>query len=119
MIMLVTFPIIFKTSFAVLGYVYEAITPEGKVVALKQAHITRKIAHPMLLHEACALSLLAGHPSIPAVYAWGRSQYFEYLTLDLLGTSVCDLAKHKPVKLEEVLPLLNEMVRLQSQSAAL
>ncbi|TFK72337.1 kinase-like protein [Pluteus cervinus] len=92
------------------SFVYEATTPEGKVVALKQSRTTRKIAYPMLLHEACTLSLLAGHPSIPAVHAWGRSQYFEYLILDLLGIPVCDLVKHKPVKLEEVLPLFNQML---------
>ncbi|TFK72316.1 kinase-like protein [Pluteus cervinus] len=92
------------------SFVYEATTPEGKVVALKQSRTTRKITYPMLLHEACTLSLLAGHPSIPAIHAWGRSQYFEYLTLDLLGTPLCNLVKHKPVKWEEVLPLLNQML---------
>ncbi|TFK72319.1 kinase-like protein [Pluteus cervinus] len=92
------------------SFIYEATMPEGKAVALKQSHTTRKIQYPTLLHEACTLSLLAGHPSIPAVYAWGRSQYFEYLTLDLLSVPVIDLTKHKPVNVVEVLPLLNQML---------
>ncbi|TFK72322.1 kinase-like protein [Pluteus cervinus] len=91
--------------------VHEATTPEGKLVALKQAHITKNIEHPMLLHEACALSLLAGHPSIPSVYAWGRSQYFEYLTLDLLGSSLGDtVKKEKKLDLKTVLLLLDQML---------
>ena len=44
----------------------------------------------MLRHEACALSLLAGHLSIPRVYAWGRSQFFEYLVMDQLGAPLTD-----------------------------
>jgi len=49
----------------------------------------------MLKHhdEACTLSLLAGHPSIPRVYAWGRSQYYEYLVMDLLGCSLQNSSK--------------------------
>ncbi len=90
------------------------------MVALKQAHITKNIEHPMLLHEACALSLLAGHPSIPSIYAWGRSQYFEYLTLDLLGPSLGDIAKkEKQLDLRTVLTLLDQMVNSMLNRLAL
>ncbi|PIL22826.1 hypothetical protein GSI_15521 [Ganoderma sinense ZZ0214-1] len=34
-----------------------------------------------------------GHRSIPNVLAWGRSQYFEYLVMELLGLGLDDLAK--------------------------
>ncbi|TFK72321.1 kinase-like protein [Pluteus cervinus] len=91
--------------------VYEATTPEGKLVALKLSHVTKDVEYPLLLHEACALSLLAGHPSIPSVHAWGRSQYFEYLTLDRLGAPVSNSVKeHNPMNLETVLLLLDQML---------
>ncbi|KAM5536437.1 hypothetical protein V8D89_009873 [Ganoderma adspersum] len=60
----------------------------GQEFAMKKASVTNHVRHPMLLHEACALVLLRGHPSIPKVVAWGRSQYFEYLVMDLLGTDL-------------------------------
>ncbi|EIM79486.1 kinase-like protein [Stereum hirsutum FP-91666 SS1] len=57
-----------------------------KVVALKTSHTCKKVANPPLRHEACALLALQGHSSIPEVYAWGRSNQFEYLAMQLLGT---------------------------------
>ena len=66
----------------------------------------------MLRHEACALSLLATHESIPRVYAWGRSQFFEYLVMDRLGASLTDSVKiHNRLNLRSVLLLLDQMVR--------
>ncbi|KAJ7432332.1 kinase-like domain-containing protein [Mycena latifolia] len=75
-----------------LGDVYAATSPTGGPVALKKQHVTKRIAHPMLLHEACALHLLAGHPAIPAVVAWGRTQFYEYLAMQRLGLSVEEFA---------------------------
>ena len=41
-----------------------------------------------------------GHPSIPGAYAWGRSQYAEYLALELLGP---DMDKMLPwIRLEAI-----------------
>ncbi len=72
-------------------------------VTLKKVHITNHVKYPPLLHEAAALLRLRGsififltsrlrsngtfiaHRSIPEVYGWGRSQFFEYLSLQLLG----------------------------------
>jgi casein kinase I family protein HRR25 len=66
----------------------------------------------MLRHEACALSLLAGHLSIPRVYAWGRSQFFEYLVMDQLGAPLTDSVEiHKRFNLRSVLLLLDQIVR--------
>ncbi|KAI1787224.1 kinase-like domain-containing protein [Ganoderma leucocontextum] len=53
-------------------------------VALKKARVTNHIRHPLLLHEAWALILVRGHPNIPRVVGWGRSQYFEYLVMERL-----------------------------------
>ncbi|KAM5536434.1 hypothetical protein V8D89_009870 [Ganoderma adspersum] len=65
----------------------------GGAFAMKKAPVTNHIRHPMLLHEACALVLLQGHPSIPKAIAWGRSQYFEYLVMERLESSLDDTIK--------------------------
>ncbi|TRM58494.1 kinase-like domain-containing protein [Schizophyllum amplum] len=62
-----------------------------RVVAVKKSRITRLVAvmkNPMLRHEACAMLALRGHPSIPEAYAWGRTQIFEYLALEMLGDTI-------------------------------
>ncbi|TFK68549.1 kinase-like protein [Pluteus cervinus] len=84
---------------------------EGRVVAVKQSHITKHIANPMLLHEACVLSICAGHPAFPTVHAWGRSQYFEYLVMYFLGDSLGQLVhKHKRINLHSSLLLVDQML---------
>ncbi|TFK91728.1 kinase-like protein [Polyporus arcularius HHB13444] len=62
----------------------------GKVVAVKQACVADHVEHPRLLHEGAALVLLRGHPNIPLAYAWGRSQYYEYLAMELLSVDLAD-----------------------------
>ncbi|TFK68559.1 kinase-like protein, partial [Pluteus cervinus] len=84
---------------------------EGKVVALKQSHITKHTANPMLLHEACVLSICAGHPAFPTVHAWGKSQYFEYLVMDFLGESLGELVRRqKRINLRSSLLLVPQML---------
>ncbi|KAM5543981.1 hypothetical protein V8D89_002598 [Ganoderma adspersum] len=58
---------------------------------MKKARVTNHIRQPLLLHEACTLTLLRGHPNIHSVFAWGRSQYFEYMAMELLGPNVEDV----------------------------
>ena len=36
---------------------------------------------------------LVGHASIPKVYAWGITQYYEYLALEELGPDIYELSK--------------------------
>ncbi|KAM5537183.1 hypothetical protein V8D89_009116 [Ganoderma adspersum] len=70
------------------GAVYQAIVTNERalrLVALKKVHITDRAKHPPLLHEAAALLRFRAHRSIPEVYAWGSSQFFEHLALELLG----------------------------------
>ncbi|KAJ7074655.1 kinase-like domain-containing protein [Mycena amicta] len=62
--------------------------PVESKIALKKMHITKHVKNAMLMHEAAALLKLRGHESVPAVYAWGRSQYYEYLALQLLGPTL-------------------------------
>ncbi|RPD70444.1 kinase-like protein [Lentinus tigrinus ALCF2SS1-7] len=59
-----------------------------KLVAVKKCHVSDRVEHPRLQHEACALVLLQGHRTIPLVYAWGRSQFYEYLALELLDVDL-------------------------------
>ncbi|KZV95121.1 kinase-like protein [Exidia glandulosa HHB12029] len=63
-------------------------TTTGALIAVKKMHITKHAKNSVLRHEACAYLLLAGHPCVPEVYAWGRSQYYDYLALELLGEDV-------------------------------
>ncbi|KAI1786159.1 kinase-like domain-containing protein [Ganoderma leucocontextum] len=74
------------------GRVYKARVLGGedsRVVALKKSRMNNSVPHPCLLHEACGFVLNRGHPSIPEVFGWGRSQFYEYLATELLG---CNLA---------------------------
>ena len=76
-------------------------------VAVKRCWTDKKVKNPMLLHEACAMLLvrgnfsvhflqdyqfmsgaIIGHPAIPHIYAYGRSQCFEYIALERLGPSI-------------------------------
>ncbi|KAI0689761.1 kinase-like domain-containing protein, partial [Cerioporus squamosus] len=79
------------------GRVYRARVMDDRdsqrLVAVKKCHVTDHVEHPQLQHEACALVLLhgefgddldAGLKAIPHVYAWGKSQFYEYLPLELL-----------------------------------
>ncbi|TRM59858.1 kinase-like domain-containing protein [Schizophyllum amplum] len=62
-----------------------------RTVAVKKGRVARAVQlekNPMLRHEACAMLKLRGHPNIPEVYAWGRSQIFEYLALQMLGDPI-------------------------------
>ncbi|KAI0740081.1 kinase-like domain-containing protein [Earliella scabrosa] len=83
-----------------IGNVYraEATTPSGNsVVALKRVRFAWGYTpHPILRHEACALVLLQGHPSIAEVYAWGATQYYEYLAMQLLGVNLAEYFRKRP-----------------------
>jgi hypothetical protein len=69
----------------------------------------------MLRHEACALLVLSGHDGFPRVYAWGRSQWFEYLYMDRLGPclrkALVKFGGYFPYNLRSGLLLMDQMVR--------
>lgn len=55
------------------------------------------------------LKRLAGHPSIPTVFAYGRFAHFEYLAMELLGRDLSDVVKEKgPLALEFVLKIADQ-----------
>ncbi|RPD52789.1 kinase-like protein [Lentinus tigrinus ALCF2SS1-7] len=63
----------------------------SKDIALKRVrHVAGAESRlcPLLRHEACALVLLKEHPNIPKVYAFGASQYYEYLAMQRLGMTL-------------------------------
>ncbi|PIL26983.1 transporter [Ganoderma sinense ZZ0214-1] len=76
---------------------------------MKKGRVTNHIRHPLLLHEACVLSLLRGHPNIPRVFAWGRSQYFEYMAMELLGPDLEDFVSIAGLSQRNAVALLDAL----------
>ncbi|KAL1702183.1 kinase-like domain-containing protein [Schizophyllum commune] len=72
--------------------VYRAHTTDPdvptRIFAVKKLHTTKHVRNPMLLHEACAMIHLRGHPSVPLVYALSQTQYYEYMALEELGGDI-------------------------------
>ncbi|KAI1790841.1 kinase-like domain-containing protein [Ganoderma leucocontextum] len=80
------------------------------VVAMKKARVTNHVRHPMVLHEACALLRLRGHQSIPQAFAWGRSQYFEYLAMERLGQNIRDAVEEFGLTQRNLVILICQML---------
>lgn len=51
-----------------------------------------------LRHETRILQLLQGHDAIPAVYAYGQLEHFEYISMEILGMSVSARQKANGLK---------------------
>ncbi len=107
-------------------------------VALKKVHITDRVKHPPLLHEAAALMRLRGlffvtpllclrshgaivlfvaaHLSIPEVCGWGSSHYFEYLSLQLSGPDLYTwfIRVKKPLTSRNLTAIIWQMVRYKA-----
>jgi casein kinase I family protein HRR25 len=62
----------------------------GQLVAVKKSRVSLRVKRTLFHHEARVLQSLQGHPSIPAVYAIGRFNHFEYLAMELLTRSLGD-----------------------------
>ncbi|PBK67948.1 kinase-like protein [Armillaria solidipes] len=81
---------------AVLGHgayswVFKATELESvKTVALKMSRVSKKVKRPMLQHETRLLQLLKGQAAIPLVYAYGQLEHFEYIAMEILGSSVAE-----------------------------
>jgi serine/threonine protein kinase len=63
----------------------------GQLVAVKKSRVSLRVNRTLFRHEARVLRSLHGHPSIPAVYAVGRFNHFEYIAMELLGQSLGDI----------------------------
>ena len=75
-----------RSTFYVKGLVYQARDiNSGQLVALKKFRASITLKRTALHYEVCVLKRLVGHPSIPAVFAHGRFDHFEYPAMELLG----------------------------------
>ncbi|KAJ6627612.1 kinase-like domain-containing protein, partial [Mycena sp. CBHHK59/15] len=71
------------------GQVFSAVEqPDGRAVAVKKSRVSLRCQRTLLQHEARVIRLLKGHPAIPEVYALGRFNHFEYMSLELLGPQI-------------------------------
>ncbi len=106
----------------------------AKLVAVKKCHVTDHVEHPRLVHEACALVLLrgtrdvfsvrwhsthalhavSGHRSIPLAYVWGRSQYYEYLAMEVLSVDLSVLKAN--LTMRNLAVLAHQLVSLLVQA---
>ncbi|KAG9096548.1 hypothetical protein FRC06_008551 [Ceratobasidium sp. 370] len=93
------------------GIVYQATEiSTRREVALKQSRVSLRIKRSLLQHEAAVLKLLSGHPAIPEVYAYGRVEHFELLSMQLLHQSLGDAVdKDGPLPLKEVLQIADQL----------
>lgn len=83
----------------------------GRAVALKKSRVSLRVKRPLLQHEARILKLLSGHPSIPKVYAYGRVEHFELLSMQQLSQSLGDVVDNGgPLSIAVVLDIANQMV---------
>lgn len=92
---------------------YKATENTGRIVALKQARAPLRVKRTLLRHEASVLQLLQGHPAIPAVYGYGHLEHFEYLTMELLGSSLREKwpGSFTRVPLKTVVSVMQQLVR--------
>ena len=117
-------------------YAARVIGLRNRIVAVKKARTENSVTNPVLRHEACAMiklrgewyapsnavvflecckcsTLCAGHPFIPQVYAYGRSQIYEYLALEKLGEDVgCLSQTPNGLTLRNLLAVAWQMVSL-------
>jgi hypothetical protein len=124
-----------RSPITISGRVYvaeveeSALLPTKAQIAIKKTHITKHVTNSMLRHEAAALLMIGGttlcyhcvlpflirlgHPSIPKVYAWGKSQYYEYIALQLLGPTVSSLCKEEfTLTLRNLIAITCQMVSI-------
>jgi serine/threonine protein kinase len=67
----------------------------------------------MLQHESRVLRLLAGHPNIPEVFSYGRVDYFELISMQLLQQSLAGVVEETgPLPLSQVLCLADQLVSI-------
>ncbi|KAG8738672.1 hypothetical protein FRC10_006619 [Ceratobasidium sp. 414] len=94
------------------GVVYHATElSTGRQVALKQSRVSLRIKRSLLKHEAAVLKRLSQHPAIPEVYAYGRIEHFELLSMQLLHHSLGDTVdKEGPLPLVKVICVADQML---------
>ena len=85
----------------------------GRVVALKKSRVSLRAQRTLLQHEAAVLRLLCGHPAIPEVFAYGRVEHFEMISMQILRKNSSQLVDDiGPLRLANVLDVALQLVRL-------
>ncbi|CAE6461867.1 unnamed protein product [Rhizoctonia solani] len=94
------------------GHTFRAIQNDTQqVVALKQSRASLRLKRPLLQHEAKVLRMLAGHPNIPEVYAYGRIEHFELMSMQLLHRSLGDVVDEDgPLGVKQVANVACQMI---------
>ncbi|KAF9077951.1 kinase-like domain-containing protein, partial [Rhodocollybia butyracea] len=76
------------------GIVDQYLSPAGELVAIKRERALSRITCSTLEYEYKLYQVLAGHPSIPRVYAYGTKMItdleFRVMVMELLGPTVED-----------------------------
>ncbi|KAJ7116813.1 kinase-like domain-containing protein [Mycena crocata] len=93
------------------GKVFSAVEqPAGRVVAVKKSRVSVRCRRTPLQYEAMLLSLLQGHSSIPQVFALGRFEHFEYMSMELLGPSIRCTAENRSQRNSAVANVACQMI---------
>ncbi|KZW03535.1 kinase-like protein, partial [Exidia glandulosa HHB12029] len=92
--------------------VYSAVEDStGRAVALKKSRISQRASRPTLRHEAATMRLLKGHSSVLDVLAYTHLPHFEYLAVELLGSSLSEVVDaHGPMSISVVSKVATQMV---------
>jgi serine/threonine protein kinase len=78
---------------------------------LKKSRVSLRLKRPPLQYEAAILHHLQGNPAIPKLYAYGRFEHFEYIAMELLGSSLGHLQEtHGVFPLKTVLRITDQLV---------
>ena len=85
----------------------------GRVVALKKGRVSLLVKHTLFQHEAAVLKTLHGHAAIPDVFAYGRVQHFELLSMQLYDQCIGSLmSETSPLPVPLVLGIMDQLVSL-------
>ncbi len=60
----------------------------GRTVALKASRVSLNVVRSSLRHEARVMQLLQGHSAVPVLLGYARRPHFEYMAMELLGSSL-------------------------------
>ena len=71
------------------------------------------VKHTLFQHEAAVLKTLRGHAAIPDVFAYGRVQHFELLSMQLYDQCLDDrMSETSPLSVPLVLGIMDQLVGL-------
>ena len=108
---MLTYNVLYKSN------VYRGTDSEtGRVMAVKQSRAPLRLKKTLLEYEAQVISILQGHPSIPALYGHGRFPHFEFLALEECKASIQKVRASEKgrTNINTVLQVADQMVSIYS-----